>query len=142
MQKVSKEAYRCRLQTFIRVFPKIFCCTWAVGCPKFVQYIRMLCSRRFILVESVILILIISDIQSLECKVLGWKVSRGTNQFQMSFAKVKMLKIEDCSIALKDRNPNYYFCVNNIEGDICPKVSIIRRYRSRQYYKSKQDLNP
>ena len=91
---------------------------------------------------SIILILIISDIQSLECKVLGWKVSRGTNQFQMSFAKVKMLKIEDCSIALKDRNPKYYFCVNNIEGDICPKVSIIRRYRSRQYYKSKQDLNP
>ena len=52
-QKVSKEAQICRLQTSIRVFPKIFCCTWAVGCRKFVQYIRMLCSGRFILVESV-----------------------------------------------------------------------------------------
>ena len=31
----------------------MFCCTWAVGCRKFVQYIRMVCSGRFILVESV-----------------------------------------------------------------------------------------
>ena len=28
-------------------------CTWAVGCRKFDQYIRMLCPGRFILVESV-----------------------------------------------------------------------------------------
>ena len=31
----------------------MFCCTWAVGCQIFVQYIRMLCPGRFILVESV-----------------------------------------------------------------------------------------
>ena len=31
----------------------MFCCTWAVGCQKFVQNIRMLWSGRFILVESV-----------------------------------------------------------------------------------------
>ena len=37
----------------MRVFSKIFCCTWAVGCQKFVQYKRMLCPGRFILVESV-----------------------------------------------------------------------------------------
>ena len=35
----------------------MFCCTWAVGCWKFVQYIRMLCTGRFILVESVYMIL-------------------------------------------------------------------------------------
>ena len=35
------------------MFSKIVCSTWAVGCQKFVQYIRMLCSGRFILVESV-----------------------------------------------------------------------------------------
>ena len=34
-------------------FSKIFCCTKAVGCQKFVQYIRLLCHGRFILVESV-----------------------------------------------------------------------------------------
>ena len=33
---------------------QIFCCTWAVGCWKFVQYIRMLYPGRFILVESVV----------------------------------------------------------------------------------------
>ena len=38
----------------MRVFPKIFCCTWAVGCRKFVQYVRMLCPVRSILVESVL----------------------------------------------------------------------------------------
>ena len=37
----------------MRVFTKIFCCTWAVGCRKLVQYICMLCPGRFILVESV-----------------------------------------------------------------------------------------
>ena len=52
-QKVPKEAQRCRIPTSIRVFPKIFCCKWAVGCRKFVQYICMLCPGRFILVESV-----------------------------------------------------------------------------------------
>ena len=52
-QKVPKEAYRCRIQTSIRVFQKKNCCTWAVGCQKFVQYIRILCPGRFILVESV-----------------------------------------------------------------------------------------
>ena len=52
-QTVPKEAYRCGLKTSIRVFQKIFCLTWAVGCRKFVQYIRMLYTGRFILVESV-----------------------------------------------------------------------------------------
>ena len=37
----------------IWVFSKIFCCTWTVGCQKFVQYICMLCPGRFILDESV-----------------------------------------------------------------------------------------
>ena len=37
---MPKEAQRCGLQNSIRVFPKIFCCPWAVGCRKFVQYIR------------------------------------------------------------------------------------------------------
>ena len=32
----------------------MFCCTWAVGCRKFVQYVRILCPGRFILVESVL----------------------------------------------------------------------------------------
>ena len=31
----------------------MFCCTRTVGFQKFVQYIRMLCPGRFILVESV-----------------------------------------------------------------------------------------
>ena len=31
----------------------MFCCPWGVGCQKFNQYIHMLCSGRFILVESV-----------------------------------------------------------------------------------------
>ena len=35
------------------VFPKTFCGTWAVGCQKLIQYMRMLCPGRFILVESV-----------------------------------------------------------------------------------------
>ena len=35
-QKVPKEAERCGLQISIRVFSKIFCCTWTVGCQKFV----------------------------------------------------------------------------------------------------------
>ena len=34
-------------------FPKIFSCTRAVGYRKFVQYIRMLYTGRFILAESV-----------------------------------------------------------------------------------------
>ena len=34
-------------------FPKNFYCTWAVGSWKFVQYIHMLCTGWFILVESV-----------------------------------------------------------------------------------------
>ena len=34
-------------------FQEKFCCAWAVGCRKFVQYIRMLWPGRFILVESV-----------------------------------------------------------------------------------------
>ena len=37
----------------LRVFSKIFWCTWTDDCQKFVQYIRMLCPGRFILVESV-----------------------------------------------------------------------------------------
>ena len=40
-QNVSKEALRCELSTSIRVFPKIFCCTWTVGGQKLVQYIHM-----------------------------------------------------------------------------------------------------
>ena len=37
----------------MRVFQKMLCCTRAVGCRKFVQYMRMLYPGRFILVESV-----------------------------------------------------------------------------------------
>ena len=40
-------------KTSSRVFPKKLCCTWAVGCRKFVQYILMLSPGRFILVEPV-----------------------------------------------------------------------------------------
>ena len=39
--KVPKEAKRCELPTSIRIFTKIFCCTWTVGCQIFIQYIRM-----------------------------------------------------------------------------------------------------
>ena len=53
MQKVPKEAYRCGLQTSLRVFSKIFCCIWTVGDQKFVQYIGMLWPGLFILNESV-----------------------------------------------------------------------------------------
>ena len=35
-------------------FQKIFCCTWRVGCHKFIQYIRMLYPGQFILIESVV----------------------------------------------------------------------------------------
>ena len=44
-QKVPKEAWRCELPTSIRVFSKTFCCTWTVGCQKFVQYIRYVWSK-------------------------------------------------------------------------------------------------
>ena len=36
---MPKEAQRYGLQPSIRVFSKIFCCTWAVGCQNFGQYI-------------------------------------------------------------------------------------------------------
>ena len=43
----------CRLKTSVRVFSKVFCSTWTVGCQNFGQYIRMLCPGRFILIDSV-----------------------------------------------------------------------------------------
>ena len=46
---MPKEAKRCGLPTSIRVFSKIFCCTWAVGCQKLLHYLRMLCTGCFIL---------------------------------------------------------------------------------------------
>ena len=52
-QKVPKEAQKCGVPTSIRVSSKMFCCTWTVGCQKFVQYIRMLWPGRFILGKSV-----------------------------------------------------------------------------------------
>ena len=51
--KGAKRSVNIWTTNFYKNFPKIFCCTWAVVCRKFVQYIRMLCSGRFILVESV-----------------------------------------------------------------------------------------
>ena len=51
---MPKETYIYELQASIEVFPKIVFCTGAVGCQIFVQYIRMLCPGRFILVESVV----------------------------------------------------------------------------------------
>ena len=41
-QKLSKEAWRCKLPIYMRVFSKIFWCKRIVGRQKFVQYIRML----------------------------------------------------------------------------------------------------
>ena len=52
-QNMPKEAQRCELQNSVRVYSKIFCCTWAVGCQEFVQYIYMLWSGRFILIAAV-----------------------------------------------------------------------------------------
>ena len=40
-QWFETESKRCKLPTSLRVFSKLFCCTWTVGCQKFVQYIRM-----------------------------------------------------------------------------------------------------
>ena len=50
-QKVSKEAYRCAQQTFMRVFSKIFCCTWRVGCQKFSHYICTYVLHRMVYFE-------------------------------------------------------------------------------------------
>ena len=52
-EKCTKRSVKMWTTNFLRVFPKMFCCTWVVGCWKFVQYILMLCPGRFILVESV-----------------------------------------------------------------------------------------
>ena len=35
-----------RTKNFYDIFSKIFCCTWACGCQRFVQYIHMLCPGR------------------------------------------------------------------------------------------------
>ena len=52
-QKKRKDVEYKLLCSYKKMFPKKICCSWTVGCQKFVQYIRMLCSGWFILVESV-----------------------------------------------------------------------------------------
>ena len=39
-QKGAKRSVKMWLPTSTRVFSKIFCCTWMVGCQKLAQYIR------------------------------------------------------------------------------------------------------
>ena len=52
-KKLSKEAWRCKLPIYMRVFSKIFWCKRIVGRQKFVQYIPMLYLGCFILVSTV-----------------------------------------------------------------------------------------
>ena len=63
------------------VFPKICCCTWAVSCRKFVQYIRMLCSGRFILVESVCNVWILNAMFLQWINIVQWRLRHFLPQF-------------------------------------------------------------
>ena len=53
--KGAKRSVKMWTTTFYKNFSKMFC---SVVCHKFVQYIRMLCPGRFILVESVRIVLV------------------------------------------------------------------------------------
>ena len=62
----------------------MFSCTWAVGCQKFVQYIRMLCPGRFILVESVDW-KIFSKIICIMCFYFSWFGVKNISPFHFIF---------------------------------------------------------
>ena len=78
----------------MRVFTKIFCCTWTVSCQKFVHYIRMLCTGCFIL-------------NGIVCT--KWIYSCGVNCTSMPWER-GLCTIHEC--------PVFYKCFSNNRKDL------------------------